>query len=146
MKNKIVIGTDHAGVSLKGEMVKVLNEAGYTVIDKGPFSSESVDYPDFAHLVAKEVHDSSEYTGILICGSGNGVCITANKYKNVRAALCWNKEIASLARLHNDANIICVPARFISQDEAIELVKVFLNTAFEGGRHCNRVEKIKNTL
>jgi ribose 5-phosphate isomerase B len=137
----IHIGADHAGFALK-EQVKVrLQQQGHEVKDNGTFSEESTDYPDYAHKTATVVADSGEF-GILICGSANGVCMTANKHAGVRAALCWNKEVALLARAHNNANIICLPARFISDAEAFEMVDVFLNTDFEGGRHERRVSKI----
>jgi ribose 5-phosphate isomerase B len=138
---KIIIGSDHAGFSMKEELKIWLNTQGHTCDDKGCHSTESVDYPDYAHLVAEAVE--SEYTlGILLCGSANGVCITANKHAGIRAALCWTKEISSLARQHNDANIVCIPARFISLEEAKEIVSTFISTDFEGGRHKNRVNKI----
>jgi ribose 5-phosphate isomerase B len=141
MKN-IIIGSDHAGFELKTKIIEYLKNNDYNVEDVGCYSIESVDYPDFAHKVASAVNKGNFTKGILICGSGNGVCMTANKYKNIRAAIAWNKQIAYLARLHNDANIICLPARFISQQEAIEIINVFLNTDFEGGRHLIRVKKI----
>jgi ribose 5-phosphate isomerase B len=142
MQGKIVhIGSDHAGVGLKGEVVSVLKGEGWEVVDHGTYTEESCDYPDYAHATAEGIlADGSK--GILICGSANGVCITANKHKGVRAALCWNEEVAKLARQHNDANVICLPARFISRELAMGMVKVFLSTAFEGGRHQKRVEKI----
>lgn len=138
----IVIGCDHAGFEYKEALKKWLNNAGWTVEDKGTHSIESVDYPDFAHPVAEMVLSGSAATGILICGSGNGVCMTANKHKGIRAALCWNEELASLARQHNNANILCIPSRFVSEDVATKMTEVFLSTAFEGGRHQNRVGKI----
>lgn len=140
---KITLGCDHAGYNLKEFIKKYLEDKDFKIKDFGTFSEESVDYPDFVHPLASEVN-TGEYTkGLIICGSGNGVAITANKYPNVRAALCWNKEIALLARQHNDANILALPARFINFDIAIEIVEVFLKTKFEGGRHQLRVEKIK---
>ena len=139
---KISIGNDHAGVDYKKHIVEYLNEENIEVENYGTDSAESVDYPDFAHPVSKDVSDGESDLGILICGSGNGVCMTANKYKNVRAALCWNKELAQLGRTHNDANIVCIPARFITKEEAVEIVKTFVNEEFEGGRHQRRVEKI----
>jgi ribose 5-phosphate isomerase B len=139
--NEIVIGCDHAGFELKEFLKKELLAAGWRSKDCGTFSPESVDYPDIAHEVAEMVSTSS-MPGILICGSGNGVCITANKHEGVRAALAWNEEIARLARLHNDANILCLPARFITASQALEMVKTFLGTNFEGGRHAARVAKI----
>lgn len=139
---KIAIGGDHAGFQYKKEVVKVLKENGHEVKDFGPNSEDSVDYPDFAHPVSKGVDEKAFDFGILICGSGNGVAITANKYKKVRAALCWRKDLTELSRQHNDANILCLPARFISVEEAKDFALAFLNTAFEGGRHKTRVEKI----
>ena len=141
--NKILaIGGDHAGFEYKAEVVKFLNEKGYKVSDKGTYSNSSADYPDFAHLVAKAVEEQEAPLGILICGSGNGVAITANKHQGIRAALCWLPELASLARQHNNANILCIPARFVSIEIAREMVELFLSTPFEGGRHQNRVGKI----
>ncbi len=138
---KIIIGSDHAGFSMKEELKTWLKIQGHTCDDKGCHSTESVDYPDYAHLVAEAV-ESEDTLGILLCGSANGVCITANKHAGIRAALCWTKEISSLARQHNDANIVCIPARFISLEEAKEIVTTFISTEFEGGRHQNRVNKI----
>lgn len=138
----IAIGCDHAGVSHKEAIKTHLESKGIRVMDKGTNSEASVDYPDYAHPVALAVGSGEAVMGVLICGSANGVCITANKHKNVRAALCWRDDVAALARQHNDANIICLPARFISIEEAIQFTDTFLNTAFEGGRHQNRVEKI----
>ena len=135
------IGSDHAGFELKEELKAFLIKHGYTLNDHGTHSTESTDYPDYAHATAEGVLNNGN-KGILICGSANGVAITANKHAGIRAALCWNKEVASLARLHNDANILCLPARFISKMEAEEMVQLFLETAFEGGRHANRVNKI----
>jgi ribose 5-phosphate isomerase B len=120
-----------------------LLQKGFEVNDHGTFTDASCDYPDYAHAVAGAVEQSLAAKGILICGSANGVAITANKHQGVRAAICWEKEIASLARKHNDANIICIPARFVSIDLALEMVDTFLSTEFEGGRHLNRVQKIK---
>lgn len=138
----IAIGNDHAGPNYKFEIIKYLESQDIKVINHGTDTLDSVDYPDFVHPVAKEVNDNKVDFGILICGSGNGVAMTANKYKNVRAGLCWMKEIAELARLHNNANIICIPARYTSIPQAIAMVKTFLETNFEGGRHQNRVNKI----
>lgn len=138
----IVIGGDHAGFEYKNHLSKALENAGLQVVDKGPFSAESTDYPDYAHPVANMVEEGNAAAGILICGSGNGVCMTANKHKGIRAALCWNEELAALARQHNNANILCIPARFVSEETALKMADVFLNTAFEGGRHENRVNKI----
>lgn len=139
---KIIIGNDHAGFELKTKIIEFLESKNYNVKDVGCYSADSVDYPDFAHKLASNVNNGEYEKGILICGSGNGVCITANKYPFVRAALSWNNEIAKLSRLHNDANIICLPARFISFLEAEVIINTFLNTDFEGGRHLARVNKI----
>lgn len=139
---KIALGADHAGFQLKQELLVFLNSLQYEVKDFGTYSEERADYPDFAHPVAIAVENKSYNFGILVCGSGNGVNMSANKHQGIRSALCWNYEIAELARLHNDANIIALPARFISFDEAKKMVQVFLNTAFEGGRHKDRVNKI----
>lgn len=138
----IAIGGDHAGFEYKEHVIKALQDAGITVEDKGTFSADSTDYPDYAHPVADMVETGNAAAGILICGSGNGVCMTANKHKGIRAALCWNEELASLARQHNNANILCIPSRFVSVETALKMVNIFLNTAFEGGRHENRVNKI----
>jgi ribose 5-phosphate isomerase B len=138
----VAIGADHAGFEYKEEVKKLLGAAGMMVDDKGTYSADSVDYPDFAHPVATDVTEHKAAFGILICGSGNGVCITANKHAGIRAALCWNEELASLARQHNNANVLCIPARFVSIDLAKEMVRTFMNTSFEGGRHERRVEKI----
>lgn len=138
----IAIGSDHAGFDYKTLVIQYLQQAGYTVADKGTYSLDSVDYPDYAHPTAAMVASGEAAAGILICGSGNGVCITANKHAGVRAALCWLPELAALARQHNDANILCIPARFLSTETAMEMVNTFLNTPFEGGRHANRVAKI----
>jgi len=142
MNNTIYVANDHAGVELKLAVAKHLEANGYTVINLGTDTLDSVDYPDFAHPLAKAIEERKAQFGILICGSANGVCITANKHQNVRAALCWKNEIASLARQHNDANVLGLPARFITIEEGIEMVDTFLNTAFEGGRHQGRVDKI----
>ncbi|WP_222535625.1 ribose 5-phosphate isomerase B [Pedobacter gandavensis] len=137
---KIAIGADHAGFEYKELLKSFLSD--YEVKDFGTHSTQSVDYPDFAHPVALAV-ESQEYTfGILVCGSANGVAITANKHQHIRAAICWLNEIASLARVHNNANVLCIPARFVSEELAKEMTTTFLNTAFEGGRHENRVNKI----
>jgi len=139
---KLVIGGDHAGYDLKKELISYLQDRGHEVEDKGPFSKDSVDYPDFSHLVANEVESRKAKLGILICGSANGVAMTANKHPHIRAAIAWTTEIAKLARTHNDANILCLPARFITEADAKAMVDVFLETQFEGGRHQNRVNKI----
>jgi len=138
----IPIGADHAGFQLKERVKAHLEAKGYEVKDFGCYSEESIDYPDYAHPVASMVEENENMLGIVICGSGNGINMTANKHQGIRSALCWKKEIAELARQHNDANIIALPARFISEEEGIEMVDVFLSTAFEGGRHQNRVNKI----
>ena len=140
---KIVIGCDHAGFQLKEELKAYLIKEGYTIQDFGTNSDASVDYPDYVHPLATFIENNQEVKGILICGSGIGVSISANRHRKVRAALCWNNEIAAMCRKHNDANIICLPARFISNEAANEMVKTFLNTAFEGGRHQTRVDKIE---
>lgn len=139
----IAIGSDHAGFSLKQEVKSRLADQGHVVTDFGTHSADSVDYPDFAHPVAEAVEKNKAEKGILICGSGNGVCITANKHAGIRAALCWNEELAALARQHNDANVLCIPSRFITTETAYAMVKTFITTGFEGGRHQKRVEKIR---
>ena len=136
----IHIGSDHAGFALKQALKEYLNER-YEIKDYGPNTADSVDYPDYAHPVADAVEREGGL-GILICGSANGVAMAANKHQAIRAAICWLPEIASLARQHNDANIVCVPARFVSEAQGIEIVEAFVTTAFEGGRHENRVKKI----
>jgi ribose 5-phosphate isomerase B len=138
----IPIGCDHAGFRLKADLMEKLSSGGYRFRDFGTFSEESVDYPDFIHPLAKAINDGIYSMGIILCGSGNGVSIVANKYPLVRSAVCWTDEIARLSRLHNDANIIALPARFISPEEALNLVKIFFTTDFEGGRHERRVQKI----
>lgn len=139
---KIAIGSDHAGFELK-EIVKLFLEAkGFEMIDKGCYGLDSVDYPDFAHPTAEAVENKEVAFGILICGSANGVSMAANKHQNVRAAIAWLPEIAALAKQHNDANILSLPARFISEDLAKEIIEAYLNTEFEGGRHGRRVDKI----
>jgi ribose 5-phosphate isomerase B len=137
---KIAIGADHAGFEYKQSITEGLELKEFK--DFGTYSAESVDYPDFAHPVALAVESGEFDFGILICGSANGVAITANKHAGIRAAICWNEELASLARQHNNANIVCIPARFISIHEAKKIVRTFLSTAFEGGRHATRVNKI----
>lgn len=139
---KVAIGGDHASFELKKEIIKKLSPLGFDFKDFGPFSSDSVDYPDFAHPIADAVEKKEFDFGILICGSGNGVAITANKHKGIRAAMAWKNELAALSRQHNDANVICLPARFISEEEAIQFSETFLKTEFEGGRHSTRVDKI----
>lgn len=138
----IAIGSDHAGYGLKAELITYLQEKGHTFKDFGAYSEERVDYPDFAHPVALAIEQSEATFGLLICGSGNGISMAANKHQHIRAAVCWKKEIAELARQHNDANILSLPARFITAEEAKACLDVFISTAFEGGRHTNRVNKI----
>ena len=139
---KIAIGNDHAGPAYKQAIVAHLEKLGHEIINHGTDSFDSVDYPDFGHPVAEAVSEANADFGIVICGSGNGIAMTVNKHPKVRAALCWTKEIAVLARQHNDANIISIPARFTSIPQAVEMVETFLNTTFEGGRHATRVQKI----
>lgn len=140
-KMKIAIGADHAGFEYK-EVLKTYLSKNYEVKDFGTHSLDSVDYPDFAHPLATDVENGASTFGILVCGSANGVAITANKHQGIRAAICWEKEIAALARQHNNANVICIPARFVSTDLAQEMCDTFITTAFEGGRHATRVNKI----
>ena len=142
---KISIGNDHAGTDYKFAIIKLLESKGIEVTNYGTDSNDSVDYPDFVHPVAKDVVNKSADFGILICGSANGVAMTANKYKEVRAGLCWNKEIVELTRQHNNANVLCIPARYTAIPQALQMVETFLNTKFEGGRHQNRVNKIPAT-
>lgn len=142
----IAIACDHAGFELKEAVKAFLTENQYIVKDYGTNSPDSVDYPDMVHPLGRDINDGVFKRGIVICGTGNGVQMTVNKYPNVRCALCWIPEIAKLARQHNNANILSMPARFIDKDTAIEIVKVYLNTDFEGGRHERRVEKINQTL
>lgn len=139
---KISIGNDHAGTGYKEMIQKKLESLGHTVTNYGTNSEESVDYPDFVHPVASDVENQKADLGIIICGSGNGANMTANKHQGVRSALCWNVEIAKLAREHNDANILSIPSRFVSEELATQMMETFLNTAFEGGRHQNRIDKI----
>lgn len=140
---KIAIGNDHAGPDYKKAIIDMLQTKGYEVTNYGTDTFDSVDYPDFGHPVAKDISEGKADFGIVICGSGNGIAMTVNKHQNVRAALCWVKEIAQLARLHNNANVISIPARFTSIQQAVEMVEVFISTDFEGGRHIKRVDKIK---
>ncbi len=142
MSLKIAIGGDHAGYELKKSLIASLKAEGHHIKDFGPYNEESVDYPDYVHPLATAVHSGEFDFGIAICGSGNGVAMTANKHQGIRAALCWLPELARLARAHNDANMLCLPARFIRQKEAAEAVAAFLSEPFEGGRHQRRVEKI----
>lgn len=139
---KIAIGADHAGFAYKEQIVKYLTDKGIEVQDFGTFSTDSVDFPDFAHPTAEAVETGQADFGILLCGSGQGVNMTANKHKGVRSALCWNTDIARLTRMHNNANVIALPARFVAYEYAVEMIEVFLNTQFEGGRHEKRVGKI----
>jgi ribose 5-phosphate isomerase B len=142
LSTPIAIGADHAGFEYKMVLVDQLMNKGFTIKDFGTFNKDSVDYPDFAHPVSSAVENGEAGWGILVCGSANGVAITANKHQGIRAAICWQTDIARLAREHNNANIICLPARYISLPMAEEMVNVFLRTAFQGGRHEKRVEKI----
>ena len=146
MKEIISIACDHAGYELKEVVKKHLADRGFEVKDFGTNSSESVDYPDFAHQVGRAINNGEYRRGIVICGSGNGVQMTVNKYPNVRCALCWTAEIAHLGRQHNDCNVISMPARFIPQEVALVIVDEYLDTEFEGGRHQRRVEKINQLL
>ena len=138
----IPIGADHAGFKLKEAIVNHFSKEGYTFKDYGCFSEESIDYPDFGHPVAENVESNSGILGIVICGSGNGINMTVNKHQGIRSARCWTKELAALARQHNNANVIALPARFVDETTAIEMVETFLTTQFEGGRHERRVNKI----
>lgn len=139
---KISIGNDHAGPEYKKAIVEFLEQKGHEIFNHGTNTFDSVDYPDFGHPVAVDVESEKADFGVVICGSGNGINMTVNKHQSIRSALCWTKEIASLARQHNDANIISIPARFTSIHQAVEMVDTFINTSFEGGRHANRVNKI----
>ena len=138
----IAIGNDHAGTEYKFEIIKHLEEKGHSVINFGTDTNSSMDYPDAIHPTADAVESGKAVLGIILCGSGNGAQITANKHQGIRAALCWNKELVALTRQHNDANVLTIPARFVSLQQAIGFVDVFLNTEFEGGRHATRVNKI----
>lgn len=144
-RNKILIASDHGGFDMKEYIKEGLNRKGYEYVDMGTFSHDSVDYPDYIHPLASEINKDESKKGIILCGSGNGAQMTANKYSNVRAALCWSKELAELARKHNNANIIALPGRFIDFELALEMVLIFLTTDFEAGRHTKRVEKISKT-
>jgi len=139
----IAIGSDHAGFDQKQALIRHLQEAGYTIMDFGTNSLDSVDYPDYAHTLAQWVSAENGRIGILLCGSGNGVCMTANKHQGIRAGLAWQKEVASLLRQHNNANVLCLPARFLSVDEIWDCTQAYLNATFEGGRHQNRISKIE---
>ncbi len=138
----IAIGCDHAGFDYKTAIVKWLTEKGFPIKDFGTYSADSVDYPDFAHPTALSVENGEAAFGILLCGSANGVGITANKHQGVRAGLCWQNDVAQLTRMHNNANIICIPSRFVALALAEQMIELFMNTPFEGGRHTTRVEKI----
>jgi len=142
MEKRIAIGGDHAGVGYKEQLKQHLGKLGYAVEDFGPYTTASVDYPDYVHPLAKGIEAGEFDFGIVICGSGNGVAITANKHQGIRAALCWNEELAALSRQHNDANVLAIPARFISYELAEKMAEIFLYTPFEGGRHQSRVTKI----
>lgn len=145
MNQIIPIASDHGGYQMKQYLIEKLTEHGYEVVDYGAFSEDSVDYPDMIHPLARDIEEGKYPLGIILCGSGNGAQMTANKHPHVRAALCWNVELAKLARQHNDANILSLPGRFIPFELAWEMVQVFLSTPFEGGRHTRRVEKIEQT-
>lgn len=138
----IAIGSDHAGFEYKEDLIKFLQGKGFNVKDFGTYSKDSVDYPDYAHAVATAIEKGECSSGILLCGSGNGVAITANKHQQIRAAICWNAPIAELARLHNNANVLCIPARYVSMEIAKQMADKFISTEFEGGRHATRVGKI----
>jgi len=139
---KIAIGNDHAGTDYKNAIVTFLEDQGHEIINCGTNTNDSVDYPDFAHAVSTKVNNEEVKLGILLCGTGNGVAMTANKYENVRAGLAWTKEISEIVRLHNNANVLVIPARFTAEKQAIAMVEAFLTTDFEGGRHQRRVDKI----
>lgn len=138
----ISIGNDHAGVDLKEAIVSHLEQKGYQLYNHGTNSEDSVDYADFIHPVAQDVEDKKSELGIIVCGSGNGAAMTANKHQKIRAALCWSGEISKLSRQHNDANILSIPARFVNLEQALEMVDIFITTPFEGGRHQKRIHKI----
>ncbi len=140
--SKIGFACDHAGFSLKNKLIEFVKEKGFETKDFGTSSEDSCDYPDYAHPLAEAVESKYCFMGISICGSGNGINMTVNKHQKIRSALCWNEEISSLARLHNNANICSLPARFITEELAVKIVEIFLNTEFEGGRHLNRINKI----
>jgi len=142
LNKPIAVGSDHAGFDYKEDLISFLEGKGLVFKDFGTDSKDAVDYPDFAHPVASAVEDGKAAFGILICGSANGVAITANKHQGIRAAICWGEELAQLARAHNDANIICIPARFVREGDVEKMVGIFMTTDFEGGRHLRRVEKI----
>lgn len=139
---KIAIGNDHAGVDYKKAIVAFLERKGIEVLNYGTDTSESVDYPDFGHAVAKALEENKADLGIVICGSGNGIAMTANKHPHIRCAVCWTKELSALARAHNNANVLSIPARFTAIEQAVDIANTFLNTPFEGGRHERRIKKI----
>ena len=139
---KIAVGGDHAGFDLKSKVIEKLTENGYQAKDFGPFSKDSCDYPDYVHPLAQQVVNREFHFGIIICGSGNGVNMVANKYQGIRSGLCWKPELAEMTRLHNDANILAIPARYVPEEVGLQIVDAFLNTKFEGGRHQRRVDKI----
>lgn len=138
----IAIGCDHAGFPYKSSVIRLLQSKGIKVLDMGTDSSDAVDYPDFVHPVADSIENQESELGVTLCGSGNGVAMTANKHQNIRAAICWNEDLATLSRQHNNANIISIPVRFVSEELALKMVETFVNTEFEGGRHARRVNKI----
>ncbi len=139
---KLALASDHAGYEMKVKLLDYLKEKGHSLVDLGAFSSESADYPDFGHAIAQHISENKSDLGISLCGSGNGINMTANKHQQIRSALCWNAEISRLARAHNNANICAIPARFVSFEEVVEIVENFLNTSFDGGRHKTRIDKI----
>ncbi len=139
---KVGIGCDHAGFDYKEDLKQILTERGFVVTDFGTYSTESVDYPDYVHPLSEAIENHESDMGVLVCGSANGVAMTANKHQHVRAAVCWNNSIAELSRQHNNANVICIPARFVSREVAAEMMNCFIDTDFDGGRHMRRVEKI----
>ena len=145
LSKPVAIGSDHAGFDIKEDVIYFIESKGLSYKDFGTYNKDSVDYPDFAHPVANAVESGNYAFGILVCGTANGVAITANKHPNIRAAICWGEEIAQLVREHNDANIICIPGRFVREGDADKLLNIFMTTAFEGGRHQLRVEKIACT-
>jgi ribose 5-phosphate isomerase B len=142
LSKSFAVGGDHAGFDYKDQLIDFLKDQGFVIKDCGTYSADSVDYPDFAHPVANAVESGEVTWGLLLCGSANGVAITANKHQGIRAGLAWNVEVAKLVRQHNDANVICLPVRFISLDEAKACLQMFIDTEFEGGRHAGRVNKI----
>lgn len=144
MDKRIAIASDHAGYQMKLLIIDYLKSEGYAVVDLGTDSPEPVDYPDYGHPLANAVESGACPVGISLCGSGNGINMVTNKHQGIRGALCWNKEIARLARRHNDANICSLPARFLNEEQAREIIQIFLHTEFEGGRHKNRIKKIPN--